>query len=215
MFVMTLPYSDAIFVCVYPRECTEAFLDGHRRAFSFFGGVPKRISYDNSRIAVKRIMCGRQRELTDAFLRLQSHYLFAHHFCLVRRANEKGHVENLVGYAMGRGTTDTIQFPGASSQDVLTGILREGAQRLLAQAIESEVDVHIEAHKERRDAEGHRLIVRNGYKDERELQTGLGQVKIRQPRINDRPVWMITASGCVLRVRSFRLICGGRGALRN
>ncbi len=44
---------------------------------------------------------------------------------------------------MGQGTTDTIQFPGASSQDVLTGILREGAQRLLAQAIESEVDVHI------------------------------------------------------------------------
>jgi len=99
MFVMTLPYSDAIFVCVYPRECTEAFLDGHRRAFEFFGGVPKRISYDNSRIAVKRIMCGRRRELTDAFLRLQSHYLFAHHFCRVRRANEKGHVENLVGYA--------------------------------------------------------------------------------------------------------------------
>jgi hypothetical protein len=44
-------------------------------------------------------MCGRQRELTEAFLRLQSHYLFTHHFCLVRRANEKGHVENLVGYA--------------------------------------------------------------------------------------------------------------------
>ncbi len=98
MFVMTLPYSDAIFVCIYPRECTEAFLDGHRRAFEFFGGVAKRISYDNSRIAVKRIMQGRQRELTEAFLRLQSHYLFEHHFCLVRRANEKGHVENLVGY---------------------------------------------------------------------------------------------------------------------
>ncbi len=44
-------------------------------------------------------MQGRRRELTDAFLRLQSHYLFIHHFCLVRRANEKGHVENLVGYA--------------------------------------------------------------------------------------------------------------------
>jgi transposase len=99
MFVMTLPYSDAIFVCIYPRECTEAFLDGHRRAFEFFGGVPRRISYDNSKIAVTRIMGSRERELTDAFLKLQSHYLFACHFCLVRRANEKGHVENLVGYA--------------------------------------------------------------------------------------------------------------------
>ena len=99
VFVMTLPYSDAIFVCLYPRECTEAFLDGHRRAFEFFGGVPRRISYDNSRIAVRRIICGRERELTDAFLKLQSHYLFEHHFCLVGRPNEKGHVENMVGYA--------------------------------------------------------------------------------------------------------------------
>jgi hypothetical protein len=97
--VMSLPYSDAFFCCVFPRECTEAFLEGHRRAFAFFGGVPRRISYDNSRIAVKRVMGGRERELTDEFLRLQSHYLFTHHFCLVRRANEKGHVENLIGFA--------------------------------------------------------------------------------------------------------------------
>lgn len=98
-FVMSLPYSDAFFCCVFPRECTETFLEGHRRAFAFFGGVPRRISYDNSRIAVKRIMLGRKRELTHEFLRLQSHYLFIHHFCLVRRANEKGHVENLIGFA--------------------------------------------------------------------------------------------------------------------
>jgi transposase len=98
LFVMTLMYSDAIFCCVYPRECTEAFMDGHRRAFEFFGGVPKRISYDNSRISVARIIGKRERELTDAFLKLQSHYLFRSHFCLVRRANEKGQVECLVGY---------------------------------------------------------------------------------------------------------------------
>jgi transposase len=99
LFVMTLPYSDALFCCVFPRECTEAFLEGHRRAFEFFGGVPKRISYDNTRVAVAKIMGRRERELTRAFLRLQSHFLFASHFCLVRRANEKGHVENLLGYA--------------------------------------------------------------------------------------------------------------------
>jgi transposase len=97
-FVMTLLYSDALFCCVFPQECTEAFLDGHRRAFEFFGGVPKRISYDNSKIAVKKVLGKRARELTDEFHRLQSHYLFAHHFCLVRRANEKGHVENLLGF---------------------------------------------------------------------------------------------------------------------
>lgn len=99
LFVMTLPYSDAIFVCAFPRECTEAFLEGHVRAFAFFGGVPRRISYDNLKIAVARIIGGRGRKLTAEFLRLKSHHLFESHFCLVRRPNEKGHVETLVGYA--------------------------------------------------------------------------------------------------------------------
>jgi transposase len=99
VFVMTLPYSDAIYCRAYPRECTEAFLEGHARAFAFFGGVPRRISYDNLKIAVAKITGSRQRRLTDAFLRLASHHLFEPHFCLVRRPNEKGHVETLVGYA--------------------------------------------------------------------------------------------------------------------
>ena len=54
--------------------------------------------YDNSRIAVRKFVGPRKRELTDGFLRLQSHYLFGEHVCLVRKAKEKGHVENLVGY---------------------------------------------------------------------------------------------------------------------
>ncbi len=99
LFVMTLPYSGAIFAQVFPRECTETFLEGHRRAFEYFGGVPQRISYDNSAIAVIEVLQGRERKLTKEFLRLQSHYLFAEHFCLVRRANEKGHVERLLGFA--------------------------------------------------------------------------------------------------------------------
>ena len=99
VFVMTLPYSDAIFVSAFPRECTEAFLEGHARAFEFFGGVPRRISYDNSKIAVAKVTGTRDRKLTDEFLRLKSHHLFQEHFCLVRRPNEKGHVETLVGFA--------------------------------------------------------------------------------------------------------------------
>ena len=99
LFVMTLPYSGAIFIQVFPRECTETFLEGHRLAFEYFGGVPPRISYDNSAIAVIEVLSGRERKLTREFLRLESHYLFQHHFCLVRRANEKGHVERLLGCA--------------------------------------------------------------------------------------------------------------------
>ena len=98
-FVMSLPFSDAFFCQVFPRECTETFQEGHCRAFQFFGGVPTRISYDNSRIAVAKFVGRRGDTPTQEFLRLESHFLFEHHFCLVRRANEKGHVEGLVGFA--------------------------------------------------------------------------------------------------------------------
>jgi transposase len=98
MFVMSLPFSDALFCQIFPRECTETFQEGHRRAFEFFGGVPARITYDNSRIAVTKVIQKRGGAFTREFLRLESHYLFAHHFCLIRRPMEKGHTENLVGY---------------------------------------------------------------------------------------------------------------------
>ena len=99
MFVMSLPYSDALFFQIFPRECTETFQEGHRRAFEFFGAVPKRITYDNTKIAVAKVIQRRGGAFTREFLRLESHYLFEHHFCLVRRGNEKGHVESLVGYS--------------------------------------------------------------------------------------------------------------------
>jgi transposase len=99
LFVMTLPYSDAIYLQAFPRECTESFQEGHQRAIEFFGRAPVRISYDNSKIAVAKITGSRSRKPTQEFHRLQSHYLFEAHFCLVRRANEKGHVENLLGFA--------------------------------------------------------------------------------------------------------------------
>ncbi|WP_232101293.1 hypothetical protein [Gimesia panareensis] len=97
--MMTLPYSDAIFIQAFPRECTEAFPEGHKRAFEFLGGVPQRISYDNSKIAVASLVGNRERKVTTEFLRLKSHFLFDDHFCLVRRPNEKGHVERLLDYA--------------------------------------------------------------------------------------------------------------------
>ena len=97
--VMSLPYSDAFFCQAFPRECTETFQEGHVRAFEFFDGVPSRISYDNSKIAVAKIVGRRGEKPTREFLRLQSHYLYAHHFCLVRRPNEKGHTEGLVKFS--------------------------------------------------------------------------------------------------------------------
>jgi len=96
--VMVLPYSDAFFVVVFERECTETWWEGHVRAFAFFGGVPKRITYDNSRVLTSTIVCSRGAKLTRSFSQLKSHYLFDHHFCRVRRANEKGVVEGVVKY---------------------------------------------------------------------------------------------------------------------
>jgi transposase len=96
--VIALPYSDAFFVVAFERECTETWWEGHVRAFEFFGGVPVRITYDNSRVLTSQIVCSRGSELTKGFSQLKSHYLFDHHFCRVRRANEKGVVEGVVKY---------------------------------------------------------------------------------------------------------------------
>ena len=98
-FVMVLPYSDAFFVMAFERECTESYWEGHVRALESFGGVPTRISYDNSKVLVSKIIGPQERKLTEGFLKLQSHYLFREHFCRVGRANEKGVVEGVVKYA--------------------------------------------------------------------------------------------------------------------
>lgn len=98
-FVMSLPYSDGFYVRVFERECTESFWEGHTRAFQFFGAVPVRISYDNSKVAVAQMLEGRERKLTEGFRQLQSHYLFEEHFCLAARGNEKGVVEGMVRYS--------------------------------------------------------------------------------------------------------------------
>jgi transposase len=96
--VMVLPHSDALFLSAFPAECTETFLEGHVRAFDFFGAVPRRITYDNTRICVSKIIGSRERNLTDAFKHLLSHYLFDYHFCQVCRANEKGVAEGGVRF---------------------------------------------------------------------------------------------------------------------
>ena len=97
--VVDLPHSDDCFVIAFPAETTEAFLEGHVKAFAYFGGVPTRILYDNTKIAVAKILGGTERKRTRAFSELQSHYLFADKFGRPAKGNDKGKVEGLVGYA--------------------------------------------------------------------------------------------------------------------
>ena len=97
-FAMDLPHSDACFVQAYPAETTEAFCDGHNAAFAFFGKVPNSILYDNTKLAVARILGDGTRQRTRVFSELQSHYLFADRFGRPGKGNDKGKVEGLVGW---------------------------------------------------------------------------------------------------------------------
>ena len=93
-----LPHSDACFVKAYPAETTEAFCDGHNAAVAFFGGVPRSILYDNTKLAVARILGDGKRQRTRVFTELQSHYLFEDRFGRPGKGNDKGKVEGLVGF---------------------------------------------------------------------------------------------------------------------
>lgn len=95
---MRLASSRDFFVVAFPHERQEAFFEGHRLAFAHWNGVPTVISYDNLKTAVHKILAGRDQVEQEAFSALRAHYLFDSHFCSPGKGNEKGSVENLVGY---------------------------------------------------------------------------------------------------------------------
>jgi len=99
VFCFDLPQSDACFLKAYAAETTEAFLDGHVSAFAFFGGVPLSILYDNTKLAVARILGDGGRRRTQAFTELVSHFLFDDRFGRPGKGNDKGKVEALVKHA--------------------------------------------------------------------------------------------------------------------
>ncbi len=121
-FCLDLPQSDACFVKAYPRETTEAFLDGHVSAFAFFGGVPLSILYDNLKLAVARICGDGKRERTRAFTELVSHHLFQDRFGRPGKGNDKGKVEGLVKFARANFMTPV---PIAASYEALNAMLSE------------------------------------------------------------------------------------------
>jgi len=99
MFVMRLNYSKARFVMAFPFQKQEAFFEGHIQAFHFFGGVPRRITYDNLKTAVFRVLEGHHRQEQRAFTAFRSYYLFESNYCTPAQGHEKGGVESDVGYA--------------------------------------------------------------------------------------------------------------------
>ena len=116
----------------YPAETTEAFCDGHNAAFGFFGGVPKSILYDNTKLAVARILGDGTRQRTRVFSELQSHYLFADRFGRPGKGNDKGKVEGLVGWIR---RNLLVPVPRAASFTALNEQLLEGCRRRLAERL--------------------------------------------------------------------------------
>ena len=125
-FCLILPHSDVWFVKAYPRETTEAFLDGHVSALAFLGGVPRSVLYDNTTLAVARILGDGTRRRTQAFTHLQSHYLFRDRFGRPGKGNDKGKVEALVKTARRR---FMVPIPKVHDLSVLN-------ERLLARCLE-------------------------------------------------------------------------------
>jgi transposase len=99
VFELRLSHSGAAVHVAYGSEGQEAFLEGHVIAFARLGGVPARIRYDNARALVARVLRGRDRDETERFIALRSHYGFDSFFCIPgeRGAHEKGGIEGEVG----------------------------------------------------------------------------------------------------------------------
>jgi len=96
--ILSFIYSNSGWMQVFPSENQECLLTGLKRIFSHIGGVPIRIRFDNMTSAVAQILKGSERVITDGFYRFMLHHRFASDFCAPGKGNEKGHVENKVGY---------------------------------------------------------------------------------------------------------------------
>src|SRR5258708_6848647 len=91
-------------------------------------------------------------------------------------------------YAVSHDNVFALKNPAVPNEvrDALTEVLREGARTLLVQAIEAEVAEYLAGHADQRDAHGRARLVRNGHLPERMVQTGIGAVTVKAPRVRDR-----------------------------
>ncbi len=126
-FCARLAYSCAPFAICFPRPNTEAFLEGLAKAFEFFGGVPRRVIFDNAKVAVKS-GSGKLAIPQEAYASFAAHYCFKPDFCNVRSGNEKGLVENLVG-TIRRSVLSPV--PQAKSLDALNEMLKDKCSKYI------------------------------------------------------------------------------------
>jgi transposase len=121
LFVIRLGYSRRTWVMAFPSQKQEAFFLGHVEAFHHFGGVPRRLTYDNLTTAVRKILQGKDRQEQERFLTFRGFYLFDSHFCTPGEGHEKGSVEHGVGYVRRQ---YLVPLPQVASYQELNDYLR-------------------------------------------------------------------------------------------
>jgi transposase len=127
-FTLRLNYSKARFVMAFPFQKQEAFFEGHNQAFRFFGGVLRRLTYDNLKTAVYKILSGRNRQEQESFKKFRSYYLFESNYCNPAQGHEKGGVENDVGYIQRNFMTPLLRV---NSYEELNALLWKACQENL------------------------------------------------------------------------------------
>ena len=125
MFVMRLSHSGRAFHVGFATQAQEAFLQGHVLAFEHFGAVPGRVRYDNLKPAVVRVLRGRDRDESERFVALRSHYGFDSFFCRpgIEGAHEKGGVEGEIGRFR---RTHLVPVPNVASLAELNALIAAG-----------------------------------------------------------------------------------------
>ena len=125
VFSMRSMASGAAYHRAYLRATQQAFLEAHELAFHYFGGVFRRLRYDNLSSAVKKILRGHERELTARFIAFRSHWQYEASFCTPGEGHEKGGVEGEVGYFR---RNHWVPVPAASDLAVLNAKLLAGCR---------------------------------------------------------------------------------------
>ena len=126
VFSMRSMASGAAFHCAFLHATQQAFLEGQELAFAFFGGVFRKLRYDNLTSAVKKILRGYRREETARFIAFRSHWRFESEFCTPAEAHEKGGVEGEVGYFR---RNHWVRVPQASDVADLNRLLLSGCHQ--------------------------------------------------------------------------------------
>src|ERR1017187_2157688 len=210
---MDRPHSDDCFVMAFPAETTEAFLEGHVQAFAYFGGVPTSILYDNTKLAVARILGDGTRQKTRAFSELQSHYLFADKFGRPAKGNDKGKVEGLVGYIR---RNFLVPIPRVASWEELNQRLLEACRERRARKLRG----HQETIGERSERDRAALLpLPNGeYEACEKRMTRVSSMSLVRYRTNDYSVSTEYGHRDVLvkgYVHEVVIVCGSRVIARH